>query len=316
MKGMGISLRFHVIALAFPLTFSLSCSFTDPFDVQKAMMELSMSFSLSLSMSMPEPSMPPSPISPSGPPTISTQAPVSISVSPVPLPPYGTLPPYGLPPSGPPGPTIVMPPSGVSFPSGQPVPTSLPPSGGTLPPFGLPPSGPPGPTEPIFPVPLPPTGAPFTAPTPQPISSGVVVQPSDPPQTEDPSASPTTAAPTKSPTTSPSQAPSFSTMPTGENDCSKTNVLTLGTAADEDSTPVALDMSYSAESNSSTIEDFEEELVEELIRTAVLAIFGCIPDMDGKISPNTFEIIDGKKFENLRFICISLGYTSQPFRFL
>ena len=84
-------------------------------------------------------------------------------------------------------------------------------------------------------------------------------------------------------------------MPIGESDCPRTNALTLGTASDESSTPLALDMSYSAESNSSSFEEFETELVDEFIRSAVVAIFGCIPDTRGKIAPNTIEIVDGKQ---------------------
>lgn len=102
-------------------------------------------------------------------------------------------------------------------------------------------------------------------------------------------------------------------MPTGENDCPKNSTLTLVSAANENSTPVALDMSYSAESNSSSIEEFEEELVDEFIRTAVLAIFGCVPDATEKIAPNTLEIIDGKKFEDSIGVCPKHANLTIPF---
>jgi hypothetical protein len=52
-------------------------------------------------------------------------------------------------------------------------------------------------------------------------------------------------------------------------------------------------MGYIAESYSSSVDDFMTELEEELIATAVFAIFGCNPDTSG-INPNTREISDGK----------------------
>jgi hypothetical protein len=82
-------------------------------------------------------------------------------------------------------------------------------------------------------------------------------------------------------------------MPTTVSGCLSTSTITLGTAADERSTPVALDISYSVEANNSFVEDFEDELVDELIRTAVFAIFGCNPDTTDKVAPNTEEI-DGE----------------------
>ena len=100
----------------------------------------------------------------------------------------------------------------------------------------------------------------------------------------------TTALPISDPVTSPSS----SETSVETSDCLSTNILKLTTASDESSIPVALDMSYTAESNSSSILDFETELEDELIRTAVFAIFGCNPDTTDKITPITEEIIDGK----------------------
>lgn len=62
-------------------------------------------------------------------------------------------------------------------------------------------------------------------------------------------------------------------------------------------------MSYSAESNSSFVEDFETELVDELIRTAVISIFGCDLETTGKIAPNTEEILDGKQTNSSSWDC-------------
>ena len=105
-------------------------------------------------------------------------------------------------------------------------------------------------------------------------------------------------------------------MPTSLSDCLSTSTLTLGTAADESSTPVALDISYSAETNSSFIEDFETELVDELIRTAVFAIFGCNPETRGKVAPNTEES-DGERTKSRNRPCFECSSNSIPLsRFL
>ena len=58
-------------------------------------------------------------------------------------------------------------------------------------------------------------------------------------------------------------------------------------------------MSYTAESNTSAIEDFENDLVREFIRTATFAIFGCNPETRGKIAANTDEIVEGTRLELL-----------------
>ena len=131
-----------------------------------------------------------------------------------------------------------------------------------------------------------------------PIFTTQPVESSDSPQVTIPSSFPsmsttlqtTTALPTSDPVTSPSS----SETSVETSDCLSTNILKLTTASDESSIPVALDMSYTAESNSSSILDFETELEDELIRTAVFAIFGCNPDTTDKITPITEEIIDGK----------------------
>lgn len=271
-------------------------SFTAVGDVQRAAMELSMSFSLSMSMSMSEPMVPTSPVAPSNPPIFDFQPPAgSIPSGPTgptePSAPSGS--PFGIPPSGFPGPPNVLPP----FP--------LPPAGspGSLSPFALPPSGAPGPSGPSPPFGFPSSEAPFPptptldVPTvlfPSPTSSNPIGASSAPPSL-DPDVS------DRVPGTAPTQEPSVSVMPTGETHCVNSNNLTLVAAADESSTPVSLDMSYSAESNSTSIEDFETELVQEFIRTAVFAIFGCFPDTSGKIAPNTVEIMDATCDPTLNF---------------
>eukprot|EP00535_Pseudo-nitzschia_heimii_P003256 CAMPEP_0197178832 /NCGR_PEP_ID=MMETSP1423-20130617/3985_1 /TAXON_ID=476441 /ORGANISM="Pseudo-nitzschia heimii, Strain UNC1101" /LENGTH=534 /DNA_ID=CAMNT_0042628645 /DNA_START=270 /DNA_END=1874 /DNA_ORIENTATION=+ len=141
---------------------------------------------------------------------------------------------------------------------------------------------------PIFSVPItttdpadpPHTLASSVSPVPSPI-----VQP-QPTTANNPSSTSTSS------TSQPSTEPPSSGPPTGTSDCRSTNTFVLGTAADESSTPIALDMSYTAESNNSAVEDFEDELVGELIRTAAFAIFGCDPEIGGKIAANTEEIIE------------------------
>ena len=304
------------------------CSF---WDIHRATLELSLSLSLSMSMSGPLfPSMPiPRP------PTISALSPASSS-------PPGPSNAPGSPhtpgsPSPPIGPANVPTPSEPSGPSGNPEPTGAP--GSPLFPSNAPGSpGTPGsqsiPTEPAgIPIPSENSGAswapgttgapasplmpttPALIPTLPPIFSDptTATEPSDPPQTIAPSVPPVLSPivqsqptiandPINNGSSQPSTEPSSSGSRTGVSDCLSTNTLVLGTASAESSTPIALDMSYTAESNTTAVEDFEEELVEELIRTAAFAIFGCNPDFRGKIAANTEEIIEGKRAREFIFL--------------
>lgn len=288
-------------------------------DIQRATLELSISFSLSLSMSGPN--FPSTPTVPSGSPIISTLSPTS-SPSPAgpsnengsPSTPGGSNSPTGLTnvqatfepsePSGDPGPTEApisppstpVPPSNAGSPSISTRPTNV--STPVEPPG---PSGAPEPTEapmsPLTPIAsaLVPTLPPFFSGPTEPIES------SDPPQNIAPSVlpvlspiaqpQPPIATPIKTLSSKPSTEPPSSGLPTGTSDCLSISTLVLGTAADESSTPVALDIGYHVESNTSSIEEFEAELVEEFIRTAAFAIFGCNPETRGKIATNTEEII-------------------------
>mmetsp|Transcript_21867 Transcript_21867/g.47590 ORF Transcript_21867/g.47590 Transcript_21867/m.47590 type:complete len:279 (+) Transcript_21867:3-839(+) len=200
------------------------------------------------------------------------------------------------------------------------------------------------------------TGAPILPPSPTAKPTGAPTEPpaagSGPPETgpensptispipnsNDPNTSPQSPAPVVSPsfgTNAPvtnatpepsgkpsnhfSEEPSFSAPPTGLSDCLSTNTLKLGTAADNTTTPVPLDMSYNAESTSNSTDAFEAILVEELIRTAVLAIFGCNPETSGKIAPNTRQIVEGKtrtRTRKCRFGCRSCGVSFSVNMFL
>ena len=104
-----------------------------------------------------------------------------------------------------------------------------------------------------------------------------------------------TSDPAEDPSIISTPAPSTSGLSAGKSECLSTNTLKLGTASDNSSTPVYLDLSYNAKSNSSSMEDFKTELEDALISTAVFAIFGCNPETSGKIAPNTQEIVNGKR---------------------
>lgn len=255
---------------------SFSSSFTAGGDVQRAAMELSRVLSLSMSMEISEAAVPSSP-----------PAPVDVPVpAPVDAPVVDTQSPAATSPSGPTGPTLP------SVPSSSPIAVPVPPSG-----F-------PGPSmSPLF-VPVP-VGTPTT-----PLDTPSALVPSSP--SSSPEDTPTALvppAPSSAPVDTPTQAPvvpvtvpaslpqpepETPVIPGGdESICLTSNNLV--SAADENSTPVFLDFSYSAESNS-TIAEFEAGLVEEFIQTAVFAIFGCYPDTTGKIAPNTVEITDGTFF--------------------
>jgi hypothetical protein len=68
------------------------------------------------------------------------------------------------------------------------------------------------------------------------------------------------------------------------------NGLGLGTASDQRTTPIFLAVGYQAESTSSSVDDFVTELENELMSTAVSAIFGCKTNITGKIFPQTLEV--------------------------
>lgn len=250
---------------------SFSSSFTAGGDVQRAAMELSRALSLSMSMDISE---------------VTTDVPVPAPVDePVDESVVDTQSPAATSPSGPTGPTLP------SVPSSSPIAVPVPPSG-----F-------PGPSmSPLF-VPVP-VGTPTTpldtpsalvppAPSSSPEDTPTALVPPTP--SSAPVDTPTQApdAPVGVPASLPQPEPVTPVIPGGESICLTSNNLV--SAADENSTPVFLDFSYSAESNS-TIAEFEAGLVEEFIQTAVFAIFGCYPDTTGKIAPNTVEITDGTFF--------------------
>lgn len=188
--------------------------------------------------------------------TIPTSSPVTSVPNPIPTP----APAPTLGPPGPPGPPTTTPPNQTR--------PSLPPfSNFTRGPTGEP--GTPSSTQPAFP-PLPPA---------------VLVAPSSETQTP----------PTGFPSIEPTSEPSISNPPTGEflpnSDCLSTSKIRLGDELDNSTTAVPLEIGYIVESYSSSVEAFTTELEEELIATAVFAIFGCNPDTSG-INPETLEVLD------------------------
>jgi hypothetical protein len=129
-------------------------------------------------------------------------------------------------------------------------------------------------------------------------TSGPVSEPSfsyEPSTTAFPSPAPS-SSPSTSPTTSPSVSyePSTTNSPTtvleGSTDCVIENGLSLGSSSDTSSTPLFLAVGYQAESTSSVVDDFQRELENELIGTAVAAILGCEADFTGSIFPQTLEV--------------------------
>jgi len=262
-------------------------------DIHRAALELSMymsismsmSMSMSMSISMVVPSSPPSPIPTPGPSTS------------VPMPPKNSPRPTG--PPRPPGPPITPAPF-----STAPIPTR---------PTGSP--GPPG--LPITPAPFSripiPTRGPIPSGPPRPTEPGPQSPPSFliPPVFGTPSKDPSIFSPSLTPQTPSTEAPfeassiekttetSTSSAPTGvylpNSDCLRTSAIRLGEASDGSTTPMSLEIGYIAESNSNSVESFMTELEEELIATAVFAIFGCNPETSGIIVPITLEIVNGKR---------------------
>lgn len=179
----------------------------------------------------------------------------------------------------------------------NPIPTPPPSPSATVP---MGPPGPPTTTSPIqtsppipsFP-PGPPTGEPGTPPPflipPMPTASSSEAQ----------------TPPTVSPSIEPTSEPTITNAPTGKflpnSNCLSTSEIRLGDESDDSTTSVQLEIGYIAESYSSSVDGLMTELEEELIATAVFAIFGCNPDTSG-ISPTTLEILDGK-YEYLEINC-------------
>jgi hypothetical protein len=215
---------------------------------------LELSMDMSFSMSM---SMS---MGPSVPITIPTPSPVTSVPNPIPTPAPAPSPSVPVPvPMGPPGPPTTKPPI---IQTGPPIPI-----------FTRRPTGEPG--------------APSSTQPPFFLLQPALVAPSSEAQTP----------PTGFPSIEPTSEPSISNPPTGkflpDSDCLSTSKVRLGDELDDSTTSVPLEMGYIAESYSSSADNFMTELEEELIATAVFAIFGCNPNTSG-INPTTLKILDGK----------------------
>eukprot|EP00539_Tryblionella_compressa_P005765 CAMPEP_0178770650 /NCGR_PEP_ID=MMETSP0744-20121128/21516_1 /TAXON_ID=913974 /ORGANISM="Nitzschia punctata, Strain CCMP561" /LENGTH=377 /DNA_ID=CAMNT_0020427063 /DNA_START=90 /DNA_END=1223 /DNA_ORIENTATION=- len=137
------------------------------------------------------------------------------------------------------------------------------------PPSAIPPAGPPGPSAPSMPTSRPPSSG--FEPTSEPTS-------------------PTTGEPTESFEPSVSADPTTSPVVTDDEGECLGNGLSLVSASDADSTPLFLAVGYQAESTSSTIERFVNELEDALIDTAIVAMLGCATETSRLVFPQTLEV--------------------------
>jgi hypothetical protein len=68
------------------------------------------------------------------------------------------------------------------------------------------------------------------------------------------------------------------------------NGLSLGSLADNSTTPLFLAIGYQAESSSSEVDKVRAELENELLKTAVFAILGCEADFAQSVFPQTLQV--------------------------
>jgi len=154
------------------------------------------------------------------------------------------------------------------------------------PPSAIPPAGPPGPSAPSMPTSRPPSSG--FEPTSEPTVSyepSISSYPSG-----NPSVAPTTGEPTESFEPSVSADPTTSPVVTDDEGECLGNGLSLVSASDADSTPLFLAVGYQAESTSSTIERFVNELEDALIDTAIVAMLGCATETSRLVFPQTLEV--------------------------
>ena len=97
-------------------------------------------------------------------------------------------------------------------------------------------------------------------------------------------------APTAEPTTTGSPTREF--MP--DSDCLRSDSIRLGKASDESATPISLEIGYYVESNKSDVNDFMDELLDELIKIVLFAILDCNPRTNDKVSQRTKQIFERK----------------------